>query len=187
MPTDLLRLRSVTSWTGWGGYQVWSCGSNPNFVVLGKLQSLSELLWALFPQLNMRGMPMIFKVLNEYFILKNYFFLHILILYPHFFLVLTPFSHSKAKQYYAEKEQSCYNHWPGYSIFGLVNYNTWKEHRERQTLMLNFGNWRRKLIELFLLPETCFLRWSWVFVNHSHTLGSYLCLILISIFAFIQL
>lgn len=164
MPPDLLHLMSITATTGRGGYQVRSCASNPNCVMLGKLDSILELLWAWFPQSNRRGTPytgIIFKVMSKCFVLRNSLFLHVLVLYSHFFLVLTPFSHSKTKHYHAGKDQSCYNHWPGHSIFGLINHNSWKWHKERQTLMPNFGIWKTGLIELFLLLKTFFLQGPW--------------------------
>lgn len=92
---------------------------------------------------------------------KKYLFLHILVLDSHFFLVLPQFSHSKTKQYKAGKEQSCHRHWPGHSIFGLINHNTWKGHKERRTLMPKFGNWKAGWIELICLPETRFLQRPW--------------------------
>lgn len=189
MPPDLLHLMSITATTGRGGYQVRSCASNPNCVMLGKLDSILELLWAWFPQSNRRGTPytgIIFKVMSKYFVLRNSLFLHVLVLYSHFFLVLTPFSHSKTKHYHAGKDQSCYNHWPGHSIFGLINHNSWKWHKERQTLMPNFGIWKTGLIELFLLLKTFFSKGRGVFIGNNHTLGWYLCLILISVFAFMS-
>lgn len=94
-------------------------------------------------------------MLREYFVLKRYLFLHILVLYSHFFLVLIPFFHSKTKQYQADKKQSCHNNWPRHSIFGAIIHNTWKGHKERETLMPNFGNWKPGSIELFLLHDTC--------------------------------